>query len=112
MYSTSIVHPFMNNAEPDLKKKLRVIMRNVQGLEEAGIDGGGLTREFLSELLKTGFDPNRGFFKTTTDELLYPNPQASQLEPDYQKHYYFLGRMLGKVSSRVQRSLTPTPLAF
>ncbi|XP_022110390.1 ubiquitin-protein ligase E3C-like [Acanthaster planci] len=83
--------------EPDLKKKLRVVMRNVSGLEEAGIDGGGLTREFLSELLKTGFDPNRGFFKTTADELLYPNPQASQLEPDYQKHYYFLGRMLGKV---------------
>ncbi|XP_038056314.1 ubiquitin-protein ligase E3C-like [Patiria miniata] len=83
--------------EPSLKKKLRVVMRNVRGLEEAGIDGGGLTREFLSELLKTGFDPNRGFFKTSTDELLYPNPQASQLEPDYRKHYYFLGRMLGKV---------------
>ena len=72
-------------------------MRNVQGLEEAGIDGGGLTREFLTQLLKTSFDPNRGFFKSSADELLYPNPQASQLEPDYQKHYYFLGRMLGKV---------------
>ena len=72
-------------------------MRNVQGLEEAGIDGGGLTREFLSQLLKSSFDPNRGFFKSSADELLYPNPQASQLVPDYQKHYYFFGRMLGKV---------------
>ncbi|XP_033636657.1 ubiquitin-protein ligase E3C-like [Asterias rubens] len=83
--------------EPNLRKKLRVIMRNVQGLEEAGIDGGGLTREFLSQLLKSSFDPNRGFFKSSADELLYPNPQASQLVPDYQKHYYFFGRMLGKV---------------
>ncbi|XP_006820665.1 ubiquitin-protein ligase E3C-like [Saccoglossus kowalevskii] len=83
--------------EPDLKKKMRVQLINAAGLNEAGIDGGGLFREFLSELLKAGFDPNRGFFKTTYDRLLYPNPQASLLEEDYTKHYYFMGRMLGKV---------------
>jgi hypothetical protein len=27
----------------------------VQGLTEAGIDGGGLTREFLTDVLKQGF---------------------------------------------------------
>jgi ubiquitin-protein ligase E3 C len=27
-----------------------------------GIDGGGVFREFLSELLKAAFDPHRGFF--------------------------------------------------
>ncbi|XP_077981688.1 ubiquitin-protein ligase E3C-like [Glandiceps talaboti] len=83
--------------EPDLKKKMRVQLVNFQGLNEAGIDGGGLFKEFLSELLKTGFDPNRGFFKTTNDRLLYPNPQACLLHDDFTKHYYFLGRMLGKV---------------
>lgn len=38
-------------------------MVNDVGLEEAGIDGGGIFREFLSQLIKTSFDPNRGFFK-------------------------------------------------
>lgn len=32
------------------------------GLEEIGIDGGGVFREYINELLKTAFDPNRGFF--------------------------------------------------
>ena len=76
---------------------MRVQLVNVAGLDEAGIDGGGIFREFLNELLKTGFDPNRGFFSQTTDRLLYPNPQASVLVEDFTKHYYFLGRMLGKV---------------
>jgi ubiquitin-protein ligase E3 C len=71
---------------------------NAAGLDEAGIDGGGIFREFLSELLKTGFDPNRGLFLMTTDRLLYPNPQSvSLMDNNYTKHYYFLGRMLGKV---------------
>lgn len=70
---------------------------NAAGLDEAGIDGGGIFREFLSQLLKTAFDPNRGFFKYTTDRLIYPNPQAKVLNEDYIKHYFFIGRMLGKV---------------
>ena len=85
--------------EPNLKLKMRVQLVNAAGLDEAGIDGGGIFREFLNELLKTGFDPNRGFFSQTTDRLLYPNPQASILVEDFTKHYYFLGRMLGKVCS-------------
>lgn len=72
---------------------------NAAGLDEAGIDGGGIFREFLSELLKTGFDPNRGLFLMTTDRLLYPNPQSVSLMDKYTKHYFFLGRMLGKVRS-------------
>jgi len=61
---------------PDLRQKLRVNLVNAQGLDEPGIDGGGVFREFLSELLKTGFDPNHGYFTTTQDGLLYPNPQV------------------------------------
>ena len=83
--------------EPDLRKKLRVTLKNAQGLDEAGIDGGGISREFMSQLLRTAFDPNRGFFKTTTDELLYPSPQSALLVEDFTKHFYFIGRMLGKV---------------
>ncbi|KAF6020158.1 UBE3C [Bugula neritina] len=84
--------------ESTVKPKIRVNMRNNAGLEEAGIDGGGIFREFLSELLKTGFDPNRGFFKLTSsnDKLLYPNPEAPAVIEGSEKHFFFLGRMLGK----------------
>ena len=59
-----------------MKLRMQVQLINFAGLDEAGIDGGGLFREFLWELLQTAFDPNRGFFCTTTDRLLYPNPQV------------------------------------
>ncbi|XP_036102269.1 ubiquitin-protein ligase E3C isoform X2 [Molossus molossus] len=83
--------------EPDLRKRIRVHLLNAHGLDEAGIDGGGIFREFLNELLKSGFNPNQGFFKTTNEGLLYPNPAAQMLVGDsFARHYYFLGRMLGK----------------
>ncbi|KAK7793688.1 hypothetical protein R5R35_013163 [Gryllus longicercus] len=82
--------------EPELRIKMRVQLVNVAGADEAGVDGGGLFREFLSELLKTAFDPNRGFFRLTKDNLLYPNPAANLLVEDFPRHYFFIGRMLGK----------------
>uniref|UniRef100_A0A8K9Y1H8 Ubiquitin-protein ligase E3C n=1 Tax=Oncorhynchus mykiss TaxID=8022 RepID=A0A8K9Y1H8_ONCMY len=83
--------------EPDLKKRVRVHLLNAHGLDEAGIDGGGIFREFLNELLKSGFNPNQGFFKTTNEGLLYPSPTAQMLVGDsFARHYYFLGRILGK----------------
>ena len=84
-------------SEPNLKKKIQVQLVNFAGLDEAGIDGGGLFREFVAELLKTAFNPNRGFFRYTTDKLLYPNPQSKLLVGNFTQHYYFLGRILGKV---------------
>ncbi|CAB1349479.1 unnamed protein product [Coregonus sp. 'balchen'] len=78
-------------------KRVRVHLLNAHGLDEAGIDGGGIFREFLNELLKSGFNPNQGFFKTTNDGLLYPSPTAQMLVGDsFARHYYFLGRILGK----------------
>jgi ubiquitin-protein ligase E3 C len=81
----------------DIKKLIRVTMVNAQGLEEAGIDGGGVFREFMSQLVKTGFDPSYGFFKTTSQQLLYPNPDIGLVHHDYVKHLHFLGRMMGKI---------------
>lgn len=78
---------------------MQVQLVNFAGLDEAGIDGGGIFREFLSELMKTAFDPNRGFMKYTTDRLLYPNPAAQLVIDNYAKHYFFLGRILGKVNT-------------
>lgn len=80
---------------------MRVQLTNIVGLDEAGVDGGGIFREFLSELLKTSFDPNRGFFRLTNDNLLYPNPGVAVLVPDFPAHYFFIGRMLGKVKKKL-----------
>lgn len=53
-------------------------MVNALELEEAGY-GEGVFREFLSELIKEAFDPNRGLFCRTEQQELYPNPQVSYL---------------------------------
>jgi len=37
------------------------------GKYEAGIDDGGLFKEFLSELSKVVFDPQKGLFMVTED---------------------------------------------
>ncbi|XP_052758997.1 ubiquitin-protein ligase E3C [Galleria mellonella] len=95
--------------EPDLKLRLRVQLINQAGAEEAGVDGGGLFREFLSELLKSAFDPNRGLFRLTKDNMLYPNPGVHLLYDDFTMHYYFVGRMLGK--ALYENLLVELPLA-
>ncbi|CAH8287671.1 unnamed protein product [Schistosoma intercalatum] len=81
---------------PNLRQRLKVTFLNPTGLAEVGIDGGGLSREFLTEIIRAGFDPTRGFFVYASDKTLYPNPQASAITLDYLKHYYFLGRILAK----------------
>ena len=91
---------FSPAAEPNLRLRMQVQLVNFAGLDEAGIDGGGIFREFMSELMKTAFDPNRGFFRHTSDQLLYPNPGARVLFEDFTRHYFFIGRILGKVSGQ------------
>ncbi|KAJ9576987.1 hypothetical protein L9F63_006424 [Diploptera punctata] len=95
--------------EPELRLKMRVQLVNVAGMDEAGVDGGGVFREFLSELLKTAFDPNRGFFRLTKDNQLYPNPNVHLLVEDFPRHYYFIGRVLGK--ALYENLLVELPLA-
>lgn len=86
-----------NISESDMKRRLRIQFINNAGLEEAGIDGGGLFKEFINEVLKTAFDPNRGFFLLTADNCLYPNPHVHLIMENFTDHYYFIGRLVGKV---------------
>ncbi|KAI3378840.1 hypothetical protein SNEBB_007906 [Seison nebaliae] len=60
---------------------------------ELGIDGGGLRREFLHELLVYAFDPSNQFFKLSNTGYIYPNPAGNQLQ--MRQHFYFIGKMLG-----------------
>ncbi|KAM5438828.1 ubiquitin-protein ligase (E3) [Microsporum canis] len=85
---------------------------------EAGIDGGGVTKEFLTSIINDAFNPSGtlSMFAENDEHLLYPNPasveqQKSQLReagiaersPEWNEHirellkrYEFLGRIIGK----------------
>ncbi|BFZ57120.1 ubiquitin-protein ligase (E3) [Savitreella phatthalungensis] len=66
------------------------------GLDEAGIDGGGLTKEFLSHTCAQAFNPRAGLFVETADRLLYPNPSSYARAPEQLRHYEYLGRVVAK----------------
>jgi hypothetical protein len=50
----------------------------VEFMGEAGIDGGGLFKEFIDSFLKTAFNPALGLFCPTSAQLLVPSPSSSQ----------------------------------
>ncbi|EFR00064.1 ubiquitin-protein ligase E3C [Nannizzia gypsea CBS 118893] len=85
---------------------------------EAGIDGGGVTKEFLMSIINDAFNPSGtlSMFTENDEHLLYPNPtsveqQKAQLHEagiierstewnehirELLKRYEFLGRIIGK----------------
>jgi ubiquitin-protein ligase E3 C len=80
--------------------KDRVVVRYVNefGEDEAGIDIGGLFKDFVTDLSARIFDPNYGLFCLTAANVLYPNPAATLLfdRHELDEMYIFLGRVLGK----------------
>jgi ubiquitin-protein ligase E3 C len=94
-----------NNAGSSFKFPIGVTFYS-QGIPEAGIDGGGLTKEFLTSVCQEGFSLTRGLFRTTNDHLLYPNPvfgvakrhsELSEAEVRQGLAYIeFLGQVIGK----------------
>jgi ubiquitin-protein ligase E3 C len=94
---------------PDMRRHIRISLVNVVGVMEAGIDGGGLLREFLTEATKAAVDPNRGLFRYDSQNRMYPNPLAKKLFDNYQKHFYIVGRLVGK--ALYEQTLLELPLA-
>jgi hypothetical protein len=80
--------------------KDRVIVKYINefGEEEAGIDAGGLFKDFVTDLSGRIFDPSYGLFCCTAANLLYPNPSAQMLFDAHEMDttFVFLGRVLGK----------------
>ncbi|KAE9287084.1 E3 ubiquitin-protein ligase [Phytophthora fragariae] len=82
-----------------LKSRIKVTFINEQGLEEAGIDGGGVFKEYMDNLTKNAFSPEYGFFLATDEQLLYPNSGARYIVDTRKEaldRYRFLGRVLAK----------------
>lgn len=103
-----------------LKEPIQITFVDKWDMPEAGIDGGGVTKEFLTSVISQAFDQEEGrslkFFAENGQHLLYPNPAAfenlktrlehdglKQNTPEYRdevrelhKQYEFLGRIIGK----------------
>ncbi|KAK4776106.1 hypothetical protein SAY87_024067 [Trapa incisa] len=80
-----------------LKSSIHVSFVSECGLPEAGLDYGGLSKEFLTDLSKAAFSPEYGLFcqTSTVDRLLIPNSSAKDLDNGLQM-IEFLGRVVGK----------------
>lgn len=87
----------LNNLGSRLKSSIHVSFVNESGLPEAGLDYGGLSKEFLTEIAKAAFSPEYGLFTQTltSDRHLIPNTAARFLDNGIQM-IEFLGRIVGK----------------
>ncbi|KAJ1659725.1 ubiquitin-protein ligase (E3) [Dispira simplex] len=86
----------LNPLGPGLKQRVAISFVDQYGLTEAGIDGGGVFKEFFNLLTKEAFNPHYGFFLHTSNQMMYPNPQAHFRQPTQLEYYCFLGRIIGK----------------
>jgi ubiquitin-protein ligase E3 C len=81
----------------DLKRSLRVRFIDEHGIEEAGIDGGGVYKEFMYETLRLAFSPSLyRLFAETPDGSLYPSPAAHVVDELFEQRFEFIGALLGK----------------
>ncbi|WCJ34402.1 ubiquitin-protein ligase 7 [Euphorbia peplus] len=87
----------LNALKSRLKSSIHVSFVSECGVPEAGLDYGGLSKEFLTDISKAAFSPEYGLFSqtSTSERLLIPNPTARCLENGIQM-IEFLGRVVGK----------------
>lgn len=77
-----------------LRGRVRIQFVNALGAPEAGVDGGGLFKDFLDDLVKGAFDPRHGLWRETAGHALYPDPAA--FAPEHLRRLRFMGAVLGK----------------
>ncbi|KAI9503638.1 hypothetical protein BX070DRAFT_224279 [Coemansia spiralis] len=84
------------------KQRMQIEFEDRYGMPEAGIDGGGLFKEFLTSLIQEAFSPQMGLFNTTRQNSLYPDPEAISQSDSVQsktlvlEKFKFLGAVIGK----------------
>ncbi|XP_047316550.1 E3 ubiquitin-protein ligase UPL7 isoform X2 [Impatiens glandulifera] len=87
----------LNSLGSRLKSNIHVSFVGESGLQEAGLDYGGLSKEFLTDIAKAAFSPEYGLFcqTSTSDRLIIPNTTARHIDNGIQM-IEFLGRIVGK----------------
>ncbi|KAK5669938.1 ubiquitin-protein ligase (E3) [Batrachochytrium dendrobatidis] len=86
----------LNSLGSGLKGRVSITFIDEHGLVEAGIDGGGVFKEFLTACLKQAFNSNYGLFETTKDQLLFPSSSLYATQDSQLQLMEFLGRIIGK----------------
>ncbi|KAI8805685.1 hypothetical protein BJ742DRAFT_819665 [Cladochytrium replicatum] len=89
-------YAYLNALGPNLKNRIAITFVSDHGMVEAGIDGGGVFKEFLTSITRQAFDVKYGLFQNTKDNLLYPSSNELSTEEQYLRYFEFLGRILGK----------------
>ena len=80
-----------------VKDVLKIQFVDVNGEPEAGVDGGGLFKEFMNHLVKAAYSPDYGLFcETPESHRLYPNPHSSAFAGNDREVFSFLGAVVGK----------------
>jgi len=96
-----------------LKEPVFITFLDRFGEEEAGIDGGGVTKEFLNSAITEAFEDDQPWFTRNAQGLYYPNPginawhreMMARVDQDEDlknsqkealKKLEFLGRLVGK----------------
>ena len=77
-----------------MRGRLHITFRN-----EAGVNAGGLLREFFGILAKEIFIPNYALFTLTEDGCMFQPNQNSSINPDHLSYFRFVGRIVGKAVS-------------
>lgn len=87
----------LNCLRSKLKSCIHVSFVSECGLPEAGLDYGGLSKEFLTDVSKAAFSPEYGLFSqtSTSDSSLIPSNSAKLLDNGIDM-IEFLGRIVGK----------------
>ena len=82
----------MRKAKPDeWKSQLRIAFQ-----DEAGVDEGGLTKEWFTLLSKHMFNEDMALFlKASTGSTYFPNPK-SVVQADHLDLFDFIGKFVGK----------------
>lgn len=85
----------------ELKGRMHVEFRG-----EEGEDAGGVSREWFQELSKKIFYPGYCLFIPSASGATYqPSPQ-SYINKEHIRYFKFIGRVIGKVRSKLQRHCT------
>ncbi|KAG2337896.1 hypothetical protein BDR05DRAFT_1004684 [Suillus weaverae] len=78
-------------AEADLRAPIMITFLDQFGEPEAGIDGGGVFKEFFTSLCKEVFDTDRGLWLENKRNEIYPNPHLYATESHNLNWYHFIG---------------------
>ena len=81
----------MAHSPEELKGKLNI---SFQG--EAGIDAGGVSREWFAVLSRAVFDPRYCLFMPSADSTAFQPDPRSTYQDDYERYFQFVGRIVGK----------------